>query len=167
MQKIKGFFKKFANYVRSILNDGGKFSLHRSLIMLLLLSVWTVVYQMIAQSFNVLQLYGPILLLNIVPIFLVMCFFYFIIGKISYSFVVTNTLLSVLLLVNHFKIKFRDEPLNPTDFSLGKEAKNIIQNYDITIDGIVLLVILVCAVTFWLVIKNIKNKRHVRVLLFQ
>lgn len=159
MQKIKGFFKKFANYVRSILNDGGIFCLHRSLIMLLLLSVWTVVYQMIAQSFNVLQLYGPILLLNIVPIFLVMCFFYFIIGKISYSFVVTNTLLSVLLLVNHFKIKFRDEPLNPTDFSLGKEAKNIIQNYDITIDGIVLLVILVCAVTFWLVMKNIKNKR--------
>ena len=159
MQKIKGFFKKFANYVRSILDDEGKFCLHRSLIMLLLLSVWTVVYQMIAQSFNVLQLYGPILLLNIVPIFLMMCLFYFIIGKISYSFVITNTLLSVLLLVNHFKIKFRDEPLNPTDFSLGKEAKNIIQNYDITIDGIVLLVVLVCAVTFWLVIKNIKNKR--------
>ena len=159
MQKIKLIFTKIWGYIKSLFNDGGKFSLHRSLIMILVLSVWTVVYQMTAQSFNVLQLYGPILLFNIVPIFLVMSLLYFIIGKISASFVVTNTLLSVLLLINHFKIKFRDEPLNTTDFSLGKEAKNIIQNYDITVDGIVILVIIVCALSFWFVIKNIRNKR--------
>lgn len=159
MQKIKNFFKKIWTYIKSLFNDGGNFSLHRSLIMLLVLSVWTVLYQMTAQSFNVLQLYGPILLLNIVPIFFVMTLLYFIIGKISASFVVTNILLSILLLINHFKIKFRDEPLNTTDFSLGKETKNIIQNYDISVDGIVLLVIFVCAISFWFVIKKIKNKR--------
>ena len=159
MKKTKNLFKKIKNHFKNLLNDNGIFSLHRSILMVFILSIWTVIYQMIAQSFNVLQLYGPILLLNIVPIFLVMMMLYFIIGKISYSFVVTNLVLSVLLLINHFKIIFRDEPLTPLDFLLGKEAKNIIQNYDISIDGIVLLVIIVCAVTFWFAIKYIKNKR--------
>ena len=156
---IKSAFVKSVAFIRNAAVDKGEFSLRNSLIIILLLSVWTVIYQMIAQSFNVHQLYGPILLFNIIPIFLVMLLMYFIIGKISYSFIVTNTLLSVLLLVNHYKIKFRDEPLTPTDFSLGREANNILKNYDITIDGIVIVTIAVCAFSFWFVLKKIRNKR--------
>ncbi len=159
MQKVKSFFKSIFNYIKKTFNDNGDFSLHRSLILLFVMAIWTVLYQMVAQNFNVLQLYGPIMLFNIIPIFLLLLFLYFTIGKISWSFIITNIVLSVLLLINHFKIKFRDEPLNPTDFSLAKEAKNIIQNYDITVDGIVILVVVVCALSFWFVAKRVKNKR--------
>lgn len=158
-----GFFKRTfrstVSFVKSAIDDNGNFSLSKSLVLILILSVWTVIYQMVAQSFNVLQLYGPILLFNIIPIFLLMLLLYFIIGKISYSFLITDTLLSVLLLINHYKIKFRDEPLTPTDFSLGKEANNILQNYDITIDGIVIVMVIFCAFSFWFALRKIKNKR--------
>ena len=159
MQKIKNIFCRFFEFIKSIVNDNGEFNLQHSVVLIFILSIWTVIYQMIAQSFNVLQLYGPILLFNIIPIFLVMLMFYFIIGKISFSFVITNTILTVLLIINHFKVKFRDEPLMPTDFSLGKEAKNIVANYDLSLDIVVFVCIAICALTFFVAIKYIKNKR--------
>lgn len=159
MHKIKNVFSKFLNYTKNIINDNGEFNLPRSVLLIFVLSIWTVIYQMIIQRLNVLQLYGPILLFNIIPIFLVMLLFYFITGKTSCSFVITNTLLTVLLIINHFKVKFRDEPLMPTDFSLGKEAKNIVANYDLSLDIVVFVCLVICAVTFFLAIKYIKNKR--------
>lgn len=159
MQKIKKCLGKIYKYIGGLFDDKGNYSFHRSLILIFVLSVVSVIYQMIAQSFNVLQLYGPIMILNAVPIFLIMAMLYFVIGKISYSFIITNVALSILLLVNHYKIKFRDEPLNPLDFVLGKEAKNIITNYDINFDGIIILAISVCVVFSWFAIKKIKNVR--------
>jgi len=159
MQKIKNFFKAMAKQVRLMFNDNGIFSLTKALILLIILSLWTVVFQVVSQGFNVLQFHIPILLLNIIPIFLVMCLFYFIIGKISISYVLTNLILLVLLLINHFKIKFRDEPLKAADFSLGNEATNIVQNYDLSIDLSILIILLFCIFSFWFVIKKIKNKR--------
>lgn len=159
MKKTKELFKKAVTYIKKIMNDNGEYSLVNSLILIFCLSCWLVVFQMTTQGFNFLQLYGPILLFNIVPIFLIMCLFYFVVGKISISYIISNTLMAVLLIINHYKIKFRDEPLTATDFSLGTEANNIIQNYDIKIDAAIIFVILFCSVSFWFVAKNIKNKR--------
>ena len=159
MQRLKNFLKNTAGQIKLLFNDNGNFSLTRSLILIFVLSVWTVIFQMVSQSFNILQLYGPILLFNIIPIFLIMCLLYFITGKISISYIITNILLSILLIVNHFKVKFRDEPLKTTDFSLGKEAKNMLETYDLSMDIIILVIILFCAVSFCFVLKNIKNKR--------
>ena len=159
MKKIGEFFKRATTYIKGIMNDNGKFSLVNSLLLIFVLSCWLVIFQMTTQGFNFLQLYGPILFFNIIPIFLVMCILYFGLGKISLSYIITNLAMAILLIINHYKIKFRDEPLTTTDFSLGKETNNIIQNYDIKIDLAVLFVIVFCAVSFWFVIKNIKNKR--------
>lgn len=159
MKKIGEFFKNIVLYIKRTMNDQGDFSLRNSLILIFCLSCWLIIFQMITQGFNFLQLYGPILFFNIIPIFLIMCILYFASGKISVSYVITNILLAVLLIINHYKVKFRDEPLTTTDFSLGQEANNIIKNYDISMDAVVLFVIAFCAVSFWFVIKNIKNKR--------
>ncbi|MBR0277553.1 MAG: LTA synthase family protein, partial [Clostridia bacterium] len=159
MQRIKKFFTNFKDYFKEIINDNGNFSLARSLILLVILSLFTVVYQMIVQNSSIFQLYLPVLLFNAIPVFLTMCLLYFIIGKISCSFVITNVILSLMLLVNHFKIRFRDEPLNASDFSVAAEAKGIIKNYNISFDFTVAVILIICTVAFWAAIKYIKNKR--------
>ncbi len=159
MQKFRIFLKNTVAQIKLFFDDKGNFSLTRSLMLLLVLSLWTIVFQVVSQGFNILQLYLPILFFNIIPIFLLMCALYFIIGKISISYIITNLLLSILLIINHFKIKFRDEPLKTADFSLSNEATNIVQNYDLSIDFTIFVIILFCTVSFWFVIKKIRNKR--------
>lgn len=159
MQKLKNLFRNIAEQIKLMFDDKGIFNLPKSVILIFILSLWTIVFQMVAQNFNITQLYPPILLFNIIPVFLVICLLYFITGKIAISYVVTNILLGILLVINHYKIKFRDEPLRMSDFSLGNEATNIIQNYSIKIDIIVIAMIIFLAVSFWFVLKKIKNKR--------
>ncbi len=159
MQRIKRLLKKAYNYIKIIINDNGDFSLVNSLLLIFCLSCWLVIFQMITQGFNFLQLYGPILIFNIVPIFLIMCILYFALGKISVSYIITNLALAVLLIVNHYKVKFRDEPLTVTDFSLGTEANNIIKNYNIKPDIAIIFIIFFCALSFWFVVKHIRNRR--------
>lgn len=159
MRKFKEVFKTISFQFKNILNDNGKYSLRKSMVLLFCLSVWTLVFQMCTQGFSLWQLFGPIMVLNLLPIMLVMYLFYFVTGKIALSYIITNTLMAILLLVNHFKIKFRDEPLTTADFALGKEAGNIVSNYDISIDTTVIFVIIFCGVSFWYVGKRVKNKR--------
>ncbi|MEE1043408.1 MAG: LTA synthase family protein [Clostridia bacterium] len=159
MQKLKNLFQNIAKQINLIFDDKGIFNLPRFVILIFILSLWTIVFQMVAQNFNIMQLYPPILLFNIIPVFLVICLLYFITGKIAISYVVTNILLGILLVINHYKIKFRDEPLRASDFSLGNEATNIIQNYSIKPDIIIVVMIIFIVVSFWFVLKKIKNKR--------
>ncbi len=159
MKKIKSVFEHIKAYIKNAMDDEGKFSLIKSLVLIFCLSVFLVLFQMVVQGFNILQLYGPILLFNIIPIFIIICGLYFTTGKISFSYAITNIALSVLLIVNHYKIKFRDEPLTIIDFSLGKEANNIIRNYKIIPDIITLFIIAFTIITICFTVKKIKNKR--------
>ncbi len=159
MQKEKSICKNLNEYIKSIINDKGKFSLSKSLILIGILSLITVIIQLLVQGLCFVQLYPPVLLLNALPIFLVMCLLYFVFGKISCSYVITNLIVSVLLMINHYKIKFRDEPLNVTDISVAEEAKAISGTYNISVDIISVIIVLICILTFWFVIKFIKNKR--------
>ena len=47
------------------------------------------------------------------------------------SFVIFSIFFDVILTVNHYKIYFRDEPLKPADFILGKEMAGIMENYQL------------------------------------
>ncbi len=159
MRRFREIFKTALSLFKDTLNDKGKFSLIKSLVLILCLSMWTLVLQIIAQGFNLFQLYSPITVFNVIPIILTMSLLYFVIGKISVSFIITNVAISILLLINHYKIKFRNEPLLTTDFSLGKEAGNILSSYKIIPDITVIFIIVFCILSFWFVIRKIKNKR--------
>lgn len=159
MRKFKEVFKTVYLLFKNILNDNGNYSLRKSLVLIFCLSFWTLVLQMCAQGFNVLQLHGPIMIFNLIPIMLIMYLLYFIIGKISVSYVITNVVMAMLLLINHFKIKFRDEPLTAADFSLGKEAGNILSSYKLSIDLAVIFIVAFCGISFYFASKYIKNKR--------
>lgn len=159
MQKVKKKLKKTFSSFTDILNDNGEYSLRKSLVLIFCLSCWVFIFQICAQGFNVLQLYGPVMIFNLLPIMLVMYFLYFVIGKISVSYIITNAVMAILLLVNHFKIKFRDEPLTASDFTLGKEAGNIVSNYELSLNFSVIFILVFCGVSFWFIGKHVRNKR--------
>lgn len=176
MKSIKNFFKKIVCNTKSLvskfrkktspltsflykhLDDDGMGSVRHSLKVLLVFSAVMTLFQFIVQSLNLLQ-FGGTIFLNFLPIFLACCFLYFTIGKISWVFSICVTFLSVLLTINHYKIRFRDEPLTSTDFTLGKEAGNIVQGYDLTPDITVFFIVLIFVITIMLSIFKTRNKR--------
>ena len=150
MQKFKNFLKKTLNeisvFLDKILKDKGTPNVARSLITIFVFSLFMTLFQFVVQNLNILQFSGP-LYLNFIPIFLTCCLLYFIIGKLAWVFSICVTLLSILLTINRYKVRFRDEPLTTTDFALGKEAKNIAQGYDFTPDTMIILIIVVFLIT--------------------
>ena len=169
MQKLKTFFIKTTTVIKKVLSgissffdkmlsDGGKPSIIRSLITIFVFSIIMTMFQFVIQNSNVMQFSGTIYL-NFIPIFLLCCLLYFTIGKIAWVFSICVTLLSILLTINHYKIRFRDEPLTTTDFALGKEAGNIATNYDFTPDSMITLIIIVFLVIIFLALLKIRNKR--------
>lgn len=155
---IKKFSAKISSFFDKILSDGGTQSTIRSLITIFVFSIIMTLFQFIVQNFNIMQFSGTFYM-NFIPIFLTCCLLYFTIGKLSWVFSICITLLSILLTINHYKIRFRDEPLTTTDFSLGKEAGNIVQGYDFTPDSTVILIIAVFLLTIALALFKIRNKR--------
>lgn len=163
MQNLKEKFNKIIWKIKELsvikfLNDGGKPNIVKSFILILLFSVCMTVFQFILQGSNILQLKGPILF-NFVAIFLIVCMLYFVIGKLSWTFSISIAAMSLLQAINHYKIKFRDEPLNPTDFSLGKEAGNIVKGYNLLPDLKIWCIIIICLFTVIFSFLFIKNKR--------
>lgn len=169
MSNIKNFFKKIATLIKKkltkissffdkTLNDGGKPSVFRSLMIIFVFSLIMTFFQFVVQNFNFMQ-FGGTIYINFMPIFLVCCIVYFTIGKLSWVFSICVTLLSILLTINHYKVRFRDEPLTTTDFSLGKEAGNIAQGYNFAPDWVVILIIVVFLLTILLALFKTRNKR--------
>lgn len=156
--KFKNACMPAIKFVNKFLNDDGKACVYRSLILLFLFSLCMTLFQFLLQGAHPLQIRGPIFL-NFSIILLAVCMLYFVIGKISWTFTISVVIMSLLHAINHYKIKFRDEPLNPTDFVLGKEAGNIAQGYDLTPDIKIYSIIIVCLLTIILSFLFIKNKR--------
>ena len=103
-----------------------------------LLSLFSMIFEIIVQNglsefclYNYLGYFkSPLLLVfNFLPIFLFMMLFYFMFNSISKSFIIVNIPLTLLLIVNHYKIFFRDMPLTLNDFFTVREAFAIVQNY--------------------------------------
>ncbi len=101
-----------------------------------------------------------ITLLNFLPVFLIMMFFYSVTGRISVSFWLTGTPLALLLTVNHYKILFRDDPLKPTDLTLVKETANIMENYELTFEPVLIIMIVLFIALGIYITRVIKPKKH-------
>lgn len=156
--KVKNIFMPVITYLYKFFNDKGKPCVHRSLILIFIFSALMTWFQYIIQGSNHMQLEGAVYL-NFIPIFLVCCLLYFTTGKTAWVFSICVFIMSLLHTINHYKIKFRDEPLNPTDFSLGKEAGNIVGGYDLTPDSTIWYIILILLLTVALSFLIIRNKR--------
>lgn len=71
-----------------------------------------------------------IFILNFLPILMSMLLLLFISGRLSVAFFLTSLITVLLTLINRTKIIMRQDPLMPTDFSLGTEAFTIVMNME-------------------------------------
>ena len=141
-------------------------SLKKSLIVIAILSLISVFFQAIMQNgilyMNYLgYLTSPLLLLfNFLPFFLLILLFYFLTNSISKSYAIVNFPFLILLIINHYKIVFRDTPLTLNDLFTAKEAFSIIQNYNITFNLRVFLLSVLMIVFCVFLIKKIHNTKN-------
>ena len=125
-----------------------------SVIAIIILSLITVLLQIFVQNgLNIFSYLGYgssplILLFNFLPVFLIMLFGYFAFNRIWAGYLLASIPLSLMLIANHYKIYFRDDPLKPIDFTIGNEAVGIISNYKLSFDVRLLLLILIVIITF-------------------
>ena len=143
----------------------------KAIILIVWLSLGQVIFQYLMQksssvSSYLLYIISPqILIMNFIPIFLIMILLYFITNRVSLSFAIFSVFFQVLLIINHYKIYFRDEPLKPTDFVLGRETATMLNTYKLPFSfKIVLLTLLLIFVIIYLFkyVKNNKTKIVVR-----
>ena len=102
----------------------------------------------------IVYLWNPhIILLNILPIFLIILLLAYAIKRIDVAFMITSVPLFVILVINKYKIYFRDEPLLPLDFALVGETANIVQNYNLlSFRPVILLgIIAFVAICIWVI----------------
>ncbi len=129
-----------------------------------ILSCLLYIYQSLVQSgfgdtFKT-QLEVPwIILLNILPIFLIMSFLYFIFNRIWAAFLCTGLPLTLLLIVNDYKIFFRDEPLRPADLGLVRETAGIMENYRLEIRWGVFIPTIILLALIFIVFKFVHEKK--------
>lgn len=136
------------------------------LLIITILSAAIIAYQAVVQSNINIPKYLSITitpiaaLINFSIVFLFMLFVYALTNRISVSFWVTYIPLTVALIVNNYKIFYRDEPLRATDFLLAKETGKIMENYDITINWGLLSIVSVCTILGILILKKLKLKKQ-------
>ena len=96
-------------------------------------------------------------LFNFIPALTLMLFLFSLTGSLRVSFIAFNLPLTVFLLINEFKIFFRDEPFKPNDLSLITETRNMLENYKLQLNlKIILLIVLMIAVMVF-VLRKIRN----------
>ena len=104
-------------------------------------------------------IYPPVVILNVLPIFLIISFFYFVTGKLWPGCIFSYIPLALINIANYYKTVFRDEPLKMSDLSLINEMENITQNYDLRLTaGIVAGVLIICFAVFFAA-KYLKPKK--------
>lgn len=154
--------------MKKLLNN--KFNWKLALPAILILSVFMTFIQIFVQVSDPAVAAGyfkvPLLFfLNMLPVLLCMAFLYFATNNICVSYSVTAAVLFALLTVNHYKIYFRDDPLNPNDMLLYKEVGNIVQNYQLTLSWrivIAAIIFIVLAVLAGFFLRTVKEKWYVR-----
>ena len=138
-----------------------------------LLSLILVLFQMAAQNGvtyigYLSYLTAPfVFILNYLPIFLFMLFICSLTNSVRTSFIVTGSILSIGILINDYKICFRNEPFKGTDLLLVGETVNIMENYTLSFRALTFIptiVLIVLFVVFAIKIKSTPMKIRERIL---
>ena len=77
--------------------------------------------------------FPAIFLLNLLPVALLMAFFYFICNRAWISFLLTGTITMGMSYINYFKIAYRGDPFVAEDVFLFSEAANVVSDLDVEI----------------------------------
>ena len=77
--------------------------------------------------------YTGLFLLNILPAFAIAMLFFLIFNRVWASTLVSGLIITILALINHFKLMFRDDPLLASDVTYLGEAAKISAQYNIKI----------------------------------
>lgn len=145
----------------------------KSILIIAVLAFAEVVFQIlmqISESFAAYFLYAispQIIIMNFLPVFLIMLALYFLTNRISVSYIAFTLLFDLMLIINHYKIYFRDEPLKPADLVLFNEATNIMGNYRIMPSLKIIVLNLLLVFLGYLVLKYVKKsatKLYVRLI---
>ncbi len=123
-------------------------------------------FRLVLEMSKESSLYMP--LLNIMPIFALMVVLYYVFANLYVASSASYIVFTILSFLNRYKIIYRDDPVVPADFSLGKEAMNITKGsgYDVETKVVVLLVLLFILMNLAVFIVNVpKPKKHFRVIL--
>lgn len=93
-----------------------------------------------------------LLFLNILPVFLLLVFIYFLSGKSTFSITLTTAIFIFFAVADKVKINMRQEPLLPTDLTLAKEALAIVKTFPLLplFLGTVVVILLVVALNLLL-----------------
>lgn len=133
--------------------------------MLIALSFLTVVFQAVLQNGIKITgylsyLYSPsILLLNFIPVFLMYLFFFCVTNSLRGATLAVNIPLTVFLLINEFKILFRDEPFKPTDLSLVTETANMLESYVLQFSAKIIFLTLIMLAALILAVKLLRSEK--------
>lgn len=110
---------------------------------------------------------SPILLwLNALPLFILLCFFYFLTGSAGFSFSFISILFTVMLTVNFFKVEFRAENFIPTDIATFGEAAGVGSMLKFRFSKRIILSVMICVIAniaVWMLIrcKKVSFKKRI------
>ena len=164
MNKIKLLINKIIDSLNKL--SSHTYDLKKSILIIAILSLFSIIFQAIFQNgislWNYLgYLKSPLLLLfNLLPVFLLITFFYFITNSISKSFIIINLPFTIILIINHYKVYFRDTPLTLNDFFSAKEAFSIIQNYTLEFNLRIIILSIIMIFTFVILLKYLNNTKN-------
>ncbi|MDD2435153.1 MAG: LTA synthase family protein, partial [Bacilli bacterium] len=107
-----------------------------------------------------------ILILNLFPIFLVLCTFYLLTNRLWLSYIITTVSFLIPSIINKFKLMYRDFPFVFEDVTLVSEAMNMTKTYEINID-LIMIVIFIIYILITIILRFIKtNKLKPRLKIF-
>lgn len=105
---------------------------------------------------------APIIFIyNFLPIILIMLLFYFVFNNVFVGTLIGSSIITLLSIINRYKIIYRDDPLVPMDMFLGTEAISIMVKTKLGIDfKFILLIILIITIQVFIIIYTKREKLH-------
>lgn len=97
--------------------------------------------------------------MNFIPVFSLMLIFLSITGSLRTGFLCVNIPLTVFLLINEFKILFRDEPFKPTDLTLITETRGMLETYVLEFSPKIVICVVAMILVCLFVCFKVRNKR--------
>lgn len=155
----KGDFMKIFNKNKLELNTFQTFAT------VIIFALFSVIYQALLQNGVIVTGYisyftSPlILLMNFIPPLALTLLFLAITGSLRFSFLCVNIPLTIFLLINEFKILFRDEPFKPTDIALLSETSDMLENYVLEVNAKILIMVIAMIIMCVFTVIKIRNKK--------
>lgn len=134
MERLKNLFKIKNNYLKSLFTLFIIFVLS-ALTMIITFTFASPIWNLSMPIFNSYFNSFLLLVMNFIPIFLAMLIIYLLTNRLWLSFVIPSALMTILGIINKFKLTYRDDPFTFIDITLVKESLEMKDSYDINLNA--------------------------------